>query len=763
MSLRTILVIALLASTLLGHLPVQPVEATEKQDEVFFGYSWSIPDPLWTFSTPASLSQFGGAVSATITPDFCAGAYIGVGWPFQFTGQYPDSLPAGPNVGHKPVSIKLDNQVTQTGSSVGGCESSQNQNLIFEAFAGIKAKMNFDLTITAPTLPDFPEPPCELTWSNAWWCAPALTLYAPAKWAYDAAKSLCDGFVSVVTKALSFLPISLPIDYHDSVDLGDFLPGRPYMELAWGGNGYSPLSQTIGPLTGKIGPLPLQILPPIISDPGVMTVGLGAAVKVTPWVGLITGTPHVDDGGNGIVTTSSEGKSDTVVGDTSFLSGFQTVFDLRHKGIPPGNNPLPVTIEVRDLQQYVSIKTSIQPTITVHIIIWDIPVGLPFEIPLGEVSKNLPGNPGLVYQTEVASADIDLSLESVEQLPVPQYKKLTLDVVVKNKGTLAAAVAGYKSFEIREGANLLVRIVPYPEGGGLEANQYYTRQIEVPLDKLSSPLRGHHTLRIVVNPDKTVGETRYDNNEKTFIVKVLPDLVPSQISVYPTAPKVGDTVSITVVEWNTGLVDAPPEGYRSFAVYDVISVGSSSFGGLLAKTIYHVSQGAQPDLAQGKSWMGTVWTGKLSQYGSHQITVVVDPDDAVEEYQEDNNAITLTIDVKAPLLITTVTIPPQAKFDFSISARPSSQRVTRGGSATYVVVVTLLSGTAQPVTLSVTGLPSGASYSFSVNRRTPNPYFTSTLTVTTSARTSTGTYTLTIVATGGGVTHYTSVTLTVVR
>jgi hypothetical protein len=104
---------------------------------------------------------------------------------------------------------------------------------------------------------------------------------------------------------------------------------------------------------------------------------------------------------------------------------------------------------------------------------------------------------------------------------------------------------------------------------------------------------------------------------------------------------------------------------------------------------------------------------------------------------------------------TAVTLVVQAAPPaFTISATPTSQTVTRGGSTTYTVSVGGVTG----VSLSVSGLPNRTSASF-----TPNPTTgsTSTLSVSTSRPTQRGTFTLTITGTLSGVSHATSVQLTV--
>ncbi len=108
---------------------------------------------------------------------------------------------------------------------------------------------------------------------------------------------------------------------------------------------------------------------------------------------------------------------------------------------------------------------------------------------------------------------------------------------------------------------------------------------------------------------------------------------------------------------------------------------------------------------------------------------------------------------------TTFTLTVNASFDFSLSVNPTSGSVTQGNSTTTSVTATLTSGTTQPVSFSYSGLPSGATASFSPV--SCNPTCSSTLTITTSSTTPVGTYPITVTGTGGGQTKTTTFTLTV--
>jgi len=102
-----------------------------------------------------------------------------------------------------------------------------------------------------------------------------------------------------------------------------------------------------------------------------------------------------------------------------------------------------------------------------------------------------------------------------------------------------------------------------------------------------------------------------------------------------------------------------------------------------------------------------------------------------------------------------ISAPPAA--DFTLSVSPTSQIITQGQSTTFAVTVNSLSGWTAPVSLSVSGLPSGAASSFSLNPVAPTG--TSTLSISTSPSTSTGQFLLVIIGNGDGRQHTTSATL----
>ncbi|MBC7218606.1 MAG: PKD domain-containing protein [Hadesarchaea archaeon] len=135
---------------------------------------------------------------------------------------------------------------------------------------------------------------------------------------------------------------------------------------------------------------------------------------------------------------------------------------------------------------------------------------------------------------------------------------------------------------------------------------------------------------------------------------------------------------------------------------------------------------------------------QYAQNGIYLVTLTVVDDDGL------TGTVTKTINVgSAP--------------DFSLSANPNSGSVTQGNSANTIITATSLNGFSGSVTLSASGLPSGASTSFSTNplSLSANGSANSTLTISTSSSTPTGTYSITVTGTSGSLSRSAVYMLTV--
>ncbi len=111
----------------------------------------------------------------------------------------------------------------------------------------------------------------------------------------------------------------------------------------------------------------------------------------------------------------------------------------------------------------------------------------------------------------------------------------------------------------------------------------------------------------------------------------------------------------------------------------------------------------------------------------------------------------------------TVTPVASATPDFTISCSPSSLSAAQGGSATSTCTVTSQNGFNSAVSLSCSGLPSGATCSFSPASVTPpaNGSANSSLTVNVSGSTPTGTTNFNVNGVSGSLSHSAAMSLTV--
>jgi len=225
------------------------------------------------------------------------------------------------------------------------------------------------------------------------------------------------------------------------------------------------------------------------------------------------------------------------------------------------------------------------------------------------------------------------------------------------------------------------------------------------------------------------------DNVQLVVLAVAPitDWSLSNPTMNPPSPKIGDPTTFSVVLRALSTNQPYPQSVRVSAILDGTFLGSGTLS-------YPGPTGVLMTVTLTTPWIATE--------GHHTMLWVADP--SPYSYQDPyryNNEATLSFTVAAA--------PPA--FDFSISASPPTQKVTAGESTSYVIVVSLVSGSTQPVSLSLAGLPSGATHSF--NPPSSAPTFQSTLEIYTTKTTKAGTYTLSLTASGGGVTKTASLAL----
>jgi hypothetical protein len=200
----------------------------------------------------------------------------------------------------------------------------------------------------------------------------------------------------------------------------------------------------------------------------------------------------------------------------------------------------------------------------------------------------------------------------------------------------------------------------------------------------------------------------------------------------------------TMVQVSLAANDVPPTG--------TITVPASNLAILAGQSVFYSGTGNDPDgTISAYSWSfpgGTPSSSNLANPGSITYTT---PGTYVTTFTVTDN-VGLT-DPHPPTR--TITVQP----DFSLSVSPASQTVAQGNSRSFTATVTAGTGFTGNVSLSVSGLPAGATSSFSPASISASG--SSTLSVSTSLTTAPGSYPLTVSATSGTLTHTANVTLVV--
>jgi hypothetical protein len=178
------------------------------------------------------------------------------------------------------------------------------------------------------------------------------------------------------------------------------------------------------------------------------------------------------------------------------------------------------------------------------------------------------------------------------------------------------------------------------------------------------------------------------------------------------------------------------------ASYTVNVTPSGGFSGSVALSVTGLPAGAtgtlNPTSTTSSSTLNVTTTTGVTPAGSYPLTIT-------------GVSGGLTRTSSATLVVNATATP-----DFSLSVSPVSQTVTQATGTTYTVAINPISSFNGSVALSLSGLPAGASGSFSAVVAN-----SSTLTVTSTSAMPVGIYPLTITGVSGALTRTVSATLVV--
>ena len=233
-----------------------------------------------------------------------------------------------------------------------------------------------------------------------------------------------------------------------------------------------------------------------------------------------------------------------------------------------------------------------------------------------------------VNPVNLVDPNLTISYKDIIITPTPALERgnVNISALVKNEGFSSAN-------------NIVVnfyRGVPGPNGLLLGAHTIASlapnESARVSIDWTNIPESGEKIIYVQVDPASQIVEIREDDNEAftTLNILSLPDLEisASSISLTPSAPKDGDVVAITATVQNRGqqgATNVQVTAYEGSAV-----IGTQAISHLAGNTA-------------GSASFSYDATGKT---GVHQITVIIDPDNAITEQSENNNSASKTIGVQ---------------------------------------------------------------------------------------------------------------------
>ncbi|MFC1991555.1 CARDB domain-containing protein [Chloroflexota bacterium] len=200
---------------------------------------------------------------------------------------------------------------------------------------------------------------------------------------------------------------------------------------------------------------------------------------------------------------------------------------------------------------------------------------------------------------------------------------MTFSVTIKNEGT-GQAGSSQVTYYIDDEPLVSASVDPI-EPGSTE-NTTFTWTVQ----------EGSHSIKVITNANLIIPESNEENNEKTVVYPVPPDLVIKEVTLSPQEPSEGDNVTFTVTVENRSDINMA-EGFNIGYYVDDNYLGFS-----VAEA---VSSGATDN--SSFAWVATA--------GRHNLKAIVDIHDSIIEADENNNEILRLFSV--PELSITTTPP----------------------------------------------------------------------------------------------------------
>jgi kumamolisin len=365
---------------------------------------------------------------------------------------------------------------------------------------------------------------------------------------------------------------------------------------------------------------------------------------------------------------------------------------------------------------------------------------------------------GGAWKSETAWVDSGGGI-SPDDIPIPAYQKLSGVINSTNKG----------STTLRNGpdvsANANFSFYTCADQDGCLANEYGGTSFAAPMWAGYIALVNQQLANHGDSPIGFINPTIYAENITSAYATDFHDITSGTSGSY-SATTGYDLVTGWGSPNGTGLINAlaPTTETPAFTISasptSVSVVAGSSGSSTITTTVSGGFDSAVALSASGQPSGVTVAFNPTSiaapGSGSSAVTITV-----ASTVAAGTSTITVTGTGGGLTHTATIRLTVKAAPAFTLTAAPTSVSVAQGAQGTSKITTAVSGGFSSAVALSVTGLPSGVTASFSPASIPAPGSGSSTLTLTVASTAAVGTSTLTITGTGGGITHTATVSLTV--
>ncbi len=368
-------------------------------------------------------------------------------------------------------------------------------------------------------------------------------------------------------------------------------------------------------------------------------------------------------------------------------------------------------------------------------------------------SKVQTGAPIYGFLIRVPSSTNDgVSFYSKEGAPHDSWKP-TLRITYKS--SYMDLVASQTSLSVKQGSKAYVQL---SVGGTFNGYADITHKwigsspsgVTLKLSKSSGKVPFASTLEIQTSDSTPPGEYKLEVKAK------------NKEGNYDLYDKLTITIQVTSAQEPDFSISISPESVTvsqgGVAEYSILVTLMGGFSGTIHFTASGIPPGATYQfVSSGSNIYLRVTTSSSTPPGDYTVTVTAEGGGKTH-----TASVTLTVTpATTTSATTTTTTATSTPSSFFIEVNPTSLTLARGGTGWFTVRVQGVGGFSSPVTLSASGLPAGVTISSNINGAPPD--FTANITLAATNSAPLGTHRFTLLASGGGITRSSVVTVTIVQ